>query len=120
MVPVTTPEPPAPGAFPPLAADAHPIKLDAVIHERFRLAILCALAAHASMPFLELTRYLGMTNGNLHIHAKRLEEVGFVHSTKHGEGRDARTTFAITRAGRKALERYVAQMESVIAATRRG
>jgi DNA-binding MarR family transcriptional regulator len=90
-----------------------------VIHERFRLAILCALAVHASMPFIDLTRFLGMTYGNLHIHAKRLEEVGYLQSDKQGEGRQTRTRFSITRAGRKALDRYFAQMESVIAATRR-
>ena len=103
----------------PLAAEAHPIRLDPVIHERFRLAILCALAAHEQMSFIDLTRYLGMTYGNLHIHAKRLEEVGYLESVKHGERRENRTTFSITRAGRKALERYFAQMTAIMAAARR-
>ena len=80
---------------------------------------MCALAAHERMPFIDLTHFLGMTYGNLHIHAKRLEEVGYLHSVKQGEGRDARTTFAITRAGRKALERYFEQMTSIIAAASR-
>ena len=103
----------------PLPSEVHPIKLDAVVHERFRLAILSALARHESVSFLDLTRHLGMTYGNLHIHAKRLEEVGYIQSTKHGEGRDTRTTFAITRAGRKALERYVGQMDAILARLRR-
>jgi DNA-binding MarR family transcriptional regulator len=123
MESVTTRHPSAPAdpASPAAPApDTHPAQLDPVIHERLRLAIMCALAVHASMSFLELTRHLGMTKGNFHIHAKRLEEVGHVQSTKHGEGRDTRTTFAITRAGRKALERYFAQLEAIIAATRRG
>ena len=106
----------APAPPPPQAATA---LLDPVIHERLRLAIMCALAVHESMTFLELTRHLGMTKGNFHIHAKRLEEVGHIQGTKHGEGRHTRTTFAITRAGRKALERYFAQLEAIIAATRR-
>ena len=80
---------------------------------------MCTLAVHASMPFLDLARHLGMTKGNLHIHAKRLEEVGHIQSTRHGDGRDTRTTFALTRAGRKALERYFVQLEAIIAATRR-
>jgi DNA-binding transcriptional ArsR family regulator len=121
MVAVTPAEPPAPPdtVTAPLTADVHPARLDPVIHERLRLAIMCTLAVHASMPFLDLARHLGMTKGNLHIHAKRLEEVGHIQSTRHGDGRDTRTTFALTRAGRKALERYFVQLEAIIAATRR-
>ncbi len=103
----------------PLAPDAHPIRLDPVIHERLRLAIMCALAAHDRLPFINLTRHLGMTYGNLHIHAKRLEEVGYLQSVKEGTGREGRTTFTITRAGRRALERYFDQMAAIAAAARR-
>jgi DNA-binding transcriptional ArsR family regulator len=94
--------------------------LDRVIHERIRLGIVSALAVNASLTFNELKRLLDTTDGNLSVHARKLEEAGYVKCTKSFEGRTPRTEFAITAAGRKALERYLGHMEGVIRAVRRG
>lgn len=93
--------------------------LDRVIHERLRLGIVSALAATDSMSFNELKQVLGTTDGNLSVHARKLEEAGYVHCSKSFEGRTPRTEFRLTSAGRRALERYVAHMESLIAAMKR-
>ncbi|MFI5210990.1 MAG: winged helix-turn-helix domain-containing protein [Gemmatimonadales bacterium] len=94
--------------------------LDRVIHERIRLGIVSALAVNPSLTFNELKRLLETTDGNLSVHARKLEEAGYVRCTKSFDGRTPRTEFAITAAGRKALERYLGHMEGVIRAVRRG
>jgi DNA-binding MarR family transcriptional regulator len=94
--------------------------LDRLIHERLRLGIVSALAVNPSLTFNELKRLLETTDGNLSVHARKLEEAGYVRCTKSFDGRTPRTEFAITAAGRRALERYLGHMEGVIRAVRRG
>lgn len=92
--------------------DADP--MDRVIHERLRLAIVSALAVNASLTFSELKSLLGTTDGNLSVHARKLEEAGLIACTKGYEGRTPRTDFSITDAGRQALNAYLAHMERLI------
>jgi len=92
--------------------------LDPLIHERMRLAILSALAVEARLAFVELKELLGATDGNLSVHARRLEEAGLLRSRRSGSGPAARTEFSITAAGRRALEEYLRHMEELIAAVR--
>ena len=92
--------------------------LDRVIHERVRLGIVSALAATESLAFNELKRLLRITDGNLSVHARRLEEAGYVAVQKSFEGRIPRTDFRLTPAGRRALERYLDHMEALIRASR--
>ncbi len=94
--------------------------LDPVIHERLRLGIVSALAARPSLRFGELKALLGCTDGNLSVHARRLEEAGYVAVEKSFEGRVPRTDFRLTASGRAALARYVAEMERLVKAVRRG
>ena len=88
--------------------------LDRVIHERVRLGIVSALAASESLTFAELRRLLDATDGNLSVHARRLEEAGYVACSKTFEGRVPRTEYRLTAEGRKAFERYLAHLEAVI------
>jgi DNA-binding MarR family transcriptional regulator len=92
--------------------------LDRVIHERLRLGMVSALAAAPSLSFGELKALLGTTDGNLSVHARRLEEAGYVKCRKTFEGRTPRTDFRITGAGRKALKRYLDHMEALIKTAR--
>jgi DNA-binding HxlR family transcriptional regulator len=92
--------------------------LDRLIHERVRLAIVSALAVNQSLTFNELKHLLGTSDGNLSVHARRLEEAGYVGCRKSFEGRMPRTEYQLTSAGRQALERYLAHMEGLIRATR--
>ena len=102
-------------------AVAHgPLELDRLIHERMRLAMVSALAVNQSLTFNELKRLLETTDGNLSVHARRLEEAGYVLCTKSFEGRVPRTEYRLTDAGRQALERYLAHMEALIRSTRQG
>ncbi len=94
--------------------------LDPLIHERARLGIVSALAANPTLSFQELKDLLGLTDGNLAVHARRLEEAGYVRCTKGFAGRVPRTEFALTAAGRKALAAYLEHMESIIRAAREG
>jgi len=94
--------------------------LDRIIHERVRLGIVSALAVNPSLTFNELKRLLDTSDGNLSVHARKLEEAGYIRCTKSFEGRTPRTEFTISAAGRKALERYLGHMEGVIRAVRRG
>lgn len=107
---------------PPLDAvpgrGAAPLDLDRVIHERMRLAIVSALAAAPSMTFNQLKQVLGTSDGNLSVHARKLEDAGYLACTKSFAGRTPRTEYALTDAGRAALERYLAHMEAVIRAAR--
>ena len=93
-------------------------ELDRVLHERMRLAIVSALAANASLTFLELRSLLDASDGNLSVHARRLEEAGYVACTKTFEGRVPKTTYRLTAEGRRALERYLSHLEAVIAHAR--
>ena len=104
---------------PPTAAAAAAPELDRLIHERVRLGIVSALAASGTLTFLELKRLLGTSDGNLSVHARRLEEAGYVGCTKTFEGRVPRTEYRLTAEGRRALERYLAHLEALIAHARR-
>ena len=94
-------------------------ELDGVIHERIRLGIVSALAVNESLTFTDLRRTLDTTDGNLSVHARRLEEAGYVDCKKYFEGRVPRTEFRLTSRGRKALEQYLHDMEAIIEATRK-
>ena len=94
--------------------------LDRLIHERMRLGIVSALAVAEAMSFSDLKAALGATDGNLSVHARRLEEAGYVACTKFFDGRLPRTEYRLTPAGRDALSRYLDHMEALIRATRRG
>lgn len=100
------------------AAGATPSSLDRLIHERMRLGIVSALAVNDSLTFNELKELMQTTDGNLSVHARKLEDAGYVHCEKSFEGRVPRTVYSLTPAGRKALERYLDHMEAIIRATR--
>ena len=93
-------------------------ELDRLIHERMRLGIVSALAANASMSFIELRRLLRTTDGNLSVHARKLEAAGYIACTKTFEHRVPKTDYRLTAAGRRAFERYLAHLEAVIANAR--
>lgn len=95
-----------------------PLALDRLIHERLRLGILSALAVNESMSFGDLKKLMQTTDGNLSVHARKLEEASYVTCTKSFEGRVPKTEYSITAAGRRALERYLDHMEALIRATR--
>jgi len=102
------------------AAAATAPALDQIIHERVRLGIISALAVNDALTFPDLKRLLGATDGNLSVHARKLEDAGYVTCTKGFEGRVPRTEFRLTDVGRAALERYLDHMEALIRATRAG
>jgi DNA-binding HxlR family transcriptional regulator len=93
-------------------------KLDRLIHERLRLGILSALSVNESLTFNELKKLLETTDGNLSVHARKLEEAGYVSCTKTFEGRMPRSDYKMTPSGRRALERYLDHMEALIQAMR--
>ena len=97
---------------------SHVPDLDKVIHERMRLAIVSALAATDTLGFNELKELIGATDGNLSVHARKLEDAGYLTTTKRFEGRVPKTEFRLTASGRRALERYVDHMEALIRAVR--
>ena len=92
--------------------------LDRLIHERMRLGIVSALAANASLTFNELKKLLKTTDGNLSVHARKLEEAGYIHCEKSFEGRMPKTEYRLTAAGRRAFEKYLDHMEALIQAMR--
>ena len=92
--------------------------LDNLIHHRIRLGIVSALAAAESLTFSELKALLDTTDGNLSVHARKLEDAGYIMCTKGFEGRTPRTEFKLTPVGRRAFEKYLDHMEAVIAAAR--
>jgi DNA-binding HxlR family transcriptional regulator len=92
--------------------------LDRLIHERMRLGIVSALAANRSLTFNDLKRLLETTDGNLSVHARKLEDAGYIACDKSFEGRMPKTEYSLTAAGRKALERYLDHMEALIRAMR--
>jgi DNA-binding HxlR family transcriptional regulator len=96
------------------ASNASPVELDKLIHERVRLAIVSALAGAEAMSFNDLKALLGITDGNLSVHARKLEEAGFVACEKTFVERVPHTAFRLTPAGRKALDAYLGHMEALI------
>ena len=100
------------------APDNGPLALDRLIHERLRLGILSALAVNESLTFNDLKKLMQTTDGNLSVHARKLEEAGYIACTKSFEGRVPKTEYSITPVGRRALERYLDHMEALIRVTR--
>ena len=94
--------------------------LDRLIHERTRLAIISALAVNTSLTFSELKELLGASDGNLSVHARKLEDAGYIACTKSFAGRVPKTEYRLTTIGRRALEKYLNHMEALIQATREG
>ena len=92
--------------------------LDRLIHERIRLGIVSALAAETDMSFGDLKRILQTTDGNLSVHARKLDEAGYIRVTKAFEARKPRTAYRLTAKGRRALESYLGQMETILSETR--
>lgn len=92
--------------------------LDRLIHERIRLGIISALAVNDSVTFNELKKLLNTTDGNLSVHARKLEEANYIACTKTFEGRMPKTEYRLTDAGRHALEKYLNHMEALIGAMR--
>ncbi len=97
-----------------------PADLDRLIHERVRLGIVSALAVNRELTFNELKAMLKTTDGNLSVHARKLEEADYIVCTKSFDGRLPKTEYRLTASGRKALERYLNHMEALIRATREG
>ena len=106
------------GAARASARPSGPLEVDRLIHERMRLAIVSALAVNEALSFNELKRLLDTTDGNLSVHARKLEEADYIVCTKTFEGRVPRTEYRLSPAGRRALERYLDHMEALIRATR--
>ena len=109
-----------PGTIADGATGASPVELDRLIHERVRLGIVSALAVHDSLSFNELKAALDITDGNLSVHARKLEEAGYIACTKSFEGRVPRTDYRLTGEGRAALRRYLDHMEALIHRVREG
>jgi DNA-binding transcriptional ArsR family regulator len=93
--------------------------LDRLLHDRMRLGIVSALAAGDEMSFTDLKSALNATDGNLSVHARKLEEAGYVACTKTFSGRTPRTDYKLTASGRRALEKYLDHMDALIKAARR-
>ena len=106
----------------PTAAETHgaTAALDRTIHERLRLGIVSALAVNRSLTFNELKELLKTSDGNLSVHARKLEEAEYITCEKYFEGRTPKTEYKLTPTGRRALERYINHMEALIRATREG
>jgi DNA-binding transcriptional ArsR family regulator len=103
---------------PVLEAVGEASKFDRLVHERLRLGILSALAVNESLTFNELKKLLDTSDGNLSVHARKLEEAAYVTPTKSFEGRIPRTDYRLTVTGRRALDRYLDHMEALIQAMR--
>ena len=99
-------------------ASGRPHALDRLIHERLRLGIVSALAVNDSLSFSDLKKLMKTTDGNLSVHARKLEEADYIACTKSFEGRMPKTEYRLTAMGRRALERYLDHMEALIRATR--
>ncbi len=95
-------------------ARTNPVQLDQLIHERVRLAIVSALAVNQSLTFNELKKLLETSDGNLSVHARRLEDAGYLTCDKSFDGRVPRTEYALTTAGRRAFREYLDHMEALI------
>jgi DNA-binding HxlR family transcriptional regulator len=89
-------------------------KFERLIHERSRLGIISALAVNQSLTFNDLKKLVRTTDGNLSVHARKLEDAGYLTCTKSFDGRTPKTEYSLTRAGRRALEQYLNHMEALI------
>jgi DNA-binding transcriptional ArsR family regulator len=98
----------------PAPAATRAVNLDRLIHDRTRLAIISALAASSPLTFTELKQLLDLSDGNLSVHARKLEDAGYVTCTKGFEGRLPKTQFSVTDAGHRALRQYLDHMEAII------
>lgn len=101
------------------AAESVSNDLDRVIHERMRLGIISALAANEKLSFTDLKKLLNTTDGNISVHARKLEDAGYVAMEKSFKGRVPLTEYKITREGKKALQKYLDHMEALIKAMKR-
>ena len=101
-------------------SEPSPASLDRLIHERTRLAIVSALAVNTSLTFSEIKELIRVTDGNLSVHARKLEEAGYISCAKSFSGRLPRTKYRLAASGRRALEKYLDHMEALIRATREG
>ena len=101
-------------------ADGGAASLDRLIHERLRLGIVSALAVNDRLSFNELKQLMKTSDGNLSVHARKLEDAAYVQCIKTFEGRVPRTEFRLTPLGRRALEKYLDHMEAIIRVTRDG
>ena len=95
-----------------------PLAFDRLIHERLRLGILSALAVNEALSFNDLKKLMQTTDGNLSVHARKLEDANYIACSKSFEGRMPKTEYTLTAGGRRALERYLDHMEALIRATR--
>jgi DNA-binding HxlR family transcriptional regulator len=102
------------------AGEESPRSLDQLIHERTRLGIVSALAVNTTLSFNALKKLIGATDGNLSVHARKLEDAGYILCTKSFAGRLPKTEYRLSASGRRALERYLDHMEALIHATREG
>lgn len=107
-----------PSLVPVLGGEPVPSALDKLIHDRVRLGIISALAVNERLSFTDLRDLLALTDGNLSVHARKLEEGGYVTVQKGFDGRVPKSEFRLTAAGKRALERYLGHMEALIEATR--
>ena len=98
--------------------DSRAAQLDRLVHERIRLGILSGLAVNRSLSFSQLKRLLGTSDGNLSVHARKLEDAGYIACSKSFDGRFPKTEYELTPRGKRALERYLDHMEALIRATR--
>ena len=112
------PAPSGPALVPVLGGEPVPAALDKLIHDRVRLGIISALAVNDRISFTELRDVLGLTDGNLSVHARKLEDGGYVQCQKGYDGRVPKSEYRLTAAGKRALERYLGHMEALIEATR--
>lgn len=109
----------APERSPRIEARPLPQRLDRVVHDRTRLAILATLAAGDAVSFNDLKRITGTTDGNLSVHARKLEDAGYVVCEKTFAGRTPRTEYRLSAAGRRAFEKYLDHMDALIKAARK-
>ena len=103
-----------------VSSETQATSLDRLIHERTRLAIVSALAVNASLTFNDLKNLLRVTDGNLSVHARKLEDAGYVDCAKSFDGRVPKTEYRLSASGRRALEKYLDHMEALIRVTREG
>ncbi len=103
----------------PVETNAFPKTLDKLIHERIRLGIVSALAASTRLSFNELKELLGTSDGNLSVHARKLEDAGYIKVVKSFDDRTPKTEFTLLEKGRKALHAYLDQMEQIIKMTKK-
>ncbi len=102
-----------------LGTKTNPTKLDRLIHERMRLGIVSALAVNKSLSFNDLKKLLNTTDGNLSVHARKLEEANYIVCSKSFDGRVPKTEYKLTKEGKEALERYLSHMEALIKAMKK-